>query len=222
MKKQNLKLTTTSTSVQTQLAVCAAALAGTAAGIPSVHAAVVSFTVNAAVPETFAGLYINFATGAVTSVPAGNTGWDFNPYSNAGPFAIWAGGATGIAGGMTTGPGSTTYMTLAPGAVISSASNFSNSLQVATATSGFLTPGTRILGFRFLNEATGITNFGYATITSGSGTGFPLTIQGWSFENTGGAITVVPEPSTSALLAIAALALGAVGVRKWRRQANAA
>jgi hypothetical protein len=224
MKKQNLKLTTTSKSVQTQLTVCAAALAGTAAGIPSADAAVISFTVNASVPQTFAGLYINFATGAITGSPTGNTGWDFNPYSNSGPFAIyWAGGATGIAGGVTTGPGSTTYARLQIGNVVSSASNFSNSLQVTTATSNFLAAGTHILGFRFLNEGTGQTNYGYVTInSSGGGTGFPLTIQGWSFENTGGAITVVPEASTTALLAIAALALGAVGVRKWRRQANAA
>jgi hypothetical protein len=184
---------------------------------------VVSFTINAAVPATFAGLYINFLNGVVTGSPTGNTGWDFNPYSNSGPFAIyWAGGATGIAGGVTTAPGSTTYMDLRPGAVVSSASSFSNALQVGTATSQFLGAGMHILGFRFLNEATGATNYGYLTLTSGGSNGFPLTINSWSFENTGGAITVVPEPSTTALLTIAALALGAVGVRKWRRQAKAA
>jgi uncharacterized protein (TIGR02597 family) len=45
MKTQNLKLTTTSKPVRTQLTVCAAALAGTAAGIQSANAAVVSFTI---------------------------------------------------------------------------------------------------------------------------------------------------------------------------------
>jgi hypothetical protein len=82
----------------------------------------------------------------------------------------------------------------------------------------YTTAGTHILGFRFLNEATGVTNFGYATITTGSGTGFPVTINGWSFENNGGPITVVPEPSTMALLSAAALVLGALGLRQWRRQ----
>ena len=205
-------------SIQSRLGLCAAALAGTAAVLPSADAVVITFNTPASVPQTFAGLYINFLTGAVTPSPTGNTGWDFNPYSNAGPFAIyWAGGAPGIAGGVTTGAGSTTYAALAPGSVISAASNFSNSLQVASATSNFLPAGTRILGFRFLNEATGATNFGYATITSSGGTGFPLTIQGWSFENSGGAITVVPEPSTTAMLTVAALALGALGVRRWRK-----
>lgn len=220
MKTKALSSVMTS-SVQTRLALCAAALTGTAAAIPETEAAVISFSGPFVVPQTFAGLYINFATGAVTAGTA--TGWDFNPYSNSGPFAIyWAGGAAGIAGGVTTGPGSTTYMDLSMGAVISAASNFSNALQVGTATTNFLPAGTHILGFRFANEATGATNYGYVTVTSGGAGGFPLTINGWSYENTGVAITVVPEPTTTtALLSAAAMVLGALGLRKWRR-ANAA
>jgi hypothetical protein len=72
-----------------------------------------------------------------------------------------------------------------------------------------------------VNEASGATNYGYLTLTSSGGSGFPLTIQGWSFENTGGAITVVPEPSTNVLLSVAAIVMGALGVRQWRRQRTA-
>lgn len=214
MKTKSAPLT--ANSIQSRLALCAAALAGTAAAAPPAEAAVISFSGPFVVPQTFQGLYINFATGAVTGAPA--TGWDFNPYSNAGPFAIyWAGGATGTAAGVTTGPGSTTYMDLAIGTVVGPSSNFSNALQVGTATMNLLPPGMHILGFRFVNEGTGATNFGYVTLTSGSPNGFPLTILGWSFENTGAPITVVPEPSAAALLSVAAMVLGALGLRKWRR-----
>ncbi len=210
-----------SSSVHVRLGMCAAALAGTAAALPQqAEAAVISFSGPFSVPATLAGLYINFATGAVT--PGTATGWDFNPYSNGGPFAIyWAGGAGGIAGGVTTGPGSTTYADLAFGTLIGPASNFSNALTITTATANLIPAGTHILGFRFVNEGTGATNYGYATITTGATAGFPLTIQGWSFENTGAAITVVPEPSAAALLSIAGLVLGALGLRQWRRQQTA-
>jgi hypothetical protein len=206
-----------SSSVSVRLGICAAALAGTAAGVPQAQATVVSFSGPFVVPATFQGLYINFATGSVTGAPA--TGWDFNPYSNAGPFAIyWAGGAAGTAGGVTTGPGSTTYADLTVGSVIGSGSNFSNALQVGTATGNLLPLGNHILGFRFVNEATGITNYGYLTLTSGSSNGFPLTILGWSFEDSGAAITVVPEPATVAFLTMGVLAIGAAGLRTWRKR----
>ena len=204
-------------SIQSRLGLCAAALAGTAAAVPTAEAAVVTFNVNASVPMTLNGLYINFVTGTITGAPAGNTGWDFNPYSNSGPFAIyWSSSA--INGGVTTGPGSTTYANLTLGTVVGASSNFSNTPGQGTSPS-FTTAGSHIMGFRFLNEATGATNYGYMTINSGStGDGFPITIQSWSFENSGGSITVVPEPSTTAMLTAAALVLGALGLRKWRRQ----
>jgi len=204
---------------QTRLALCAAALTGTAGGLSTANGDVITFNTPASVPQTFSGLYINFLTGSIT--PAPTAGWDFNPYAlnGSGNFGIyWAGGSTGIAAGVTTGPGSTTYADLAFGSVVGSSQNFSNALGSADGTNpNFRTAGTHILGFRFLNEATGATNYGYATLTTGLGTGFPLTIQSWSFENNGGPITVVPEPSTPALLSVAALALGALGLRQWRR-----
>ena len=115
----------------------------------------------------------------------------------------------------TTGP----YLSLADGAVVSSASTFSASAQ-ATATTAFQSAGTHILGVRFLNEATAAINYGYVTIENGGPGGFPATITGWSFENTGAAITVssVPESSTLLMMSMGALALGAANLRKIRRQ----
>ena len=59
---------------------------------------------------------------------------------------------------------------------------------------------------------------------SNTGTnGQPDTILfGYAWDNTGAKITMgetpTPEPSSPALLALGALALGARGIRKWRRE----
>jgi hypothetical protein len=220
-------MTLNNTTIQKRLGLCAAALAGTAAAVPSANAAIVTFNTPIVVPATLAGVYINLATGVVGSSAAGTTGWDFNPYLVTATTALgfyWAptlaGGLRG--GGVTATSGGTSYSVLTPGAAVSSSSFFSSAIQGTAPNYTTGSTGDKILGFRFVNEATGIMNFGYMVISTTAGNGFPATIRGWSYENTGAAITVVPEPSTTALLTVAGIALGALGVRKWRRQATAA
>lgn len=147
----------------------------------------------------------------------------------------------GVAATSTTGP----YLDLAIGTVVGSGSTFTSAI-LGTTGSPYLMTGTHILGFRFTNAA-GVTNYGYLTmsntaingVTQGpissvdikgalkggdagaapaTPPGFPAMVMSWSFDNTGAPITVVPEPSTVALLTIGALAAGAAGLRRWRRQ----
>ena len=205
--------------VNGRLGLCAAALTGTAAALNSADATIITFNTPLVVPQTFAGVYINLET-AVTGGSAGaNPGWDFNPYLSASGLGFyWSPAANGAAQGVSTGVGSNFFADLAPGTVINASSPFTGAIQGTTA--NFRDTGTSILGFRFTNSS-GVVNFGYAVITTTATNGFPATIQSWSFEDSGGAITVIPEPSTTALLTISALVLGALGLRKWRQQSAA-
>ncbi len=114
------------------------------------------------------------------------------------------------------------YLSLSAGTVINASSLFSAAAGGGGpgSTIAFQGTGTEILGFRFYNEATSSINYGYAVIqTNAAGAGFPANLLSPSYENSGAAITVVPEPSTIALLGT--LAMGAVGIREWRRRRTA-
>lgn len=198
----------------------ALALASTAFAMADASAAVVTVNGPINVPSTFDGLYLNLVTGASGSSGASTPGWDINPYNSGTALSFfWAGTPTASHGGVAgsaTGP----YLDLAPGTMISAASTFTattSSLQ----TTAFQTPGTHTLGFRFFNESTSSINYGYMSLTSGGSNGFPLTINGWSYENSGGAISVavIPEPGTGLMLAAGALAIGALRARRNRREA---
>ena len=204
-------------NVALRLGICAAALAGTAAMTNDAHAVVINFTTPIAVPNTFAGVYINLLTGANAPTTAAVPGWDFGPWGSGNTLTFFFNGtpanSSGGVAGATVGP----FLNLPLGSVISAASTFSASASNLQ-TAAFQSTGTSRLGFRFFNEATSAINYGYLTMQTTGPLGFPATVTGWSFENNGGAITVVPEPASALMLSMGALALGAVGLRRKRRQ----
>jgi hypothetical protein len=208
-------------AVGARLGLCAAALAGAAATVSDARATVVTFTTPIAVPNTVAGVYINFLTGASASSPGAVPGWDFNPWASSNALSFFwnntpANSSGGVAG-TTTGP----YLDLAPGAVVGSLSTFSTSAAPA-ATLAFQSSGTHVLGFRFFNESTAAINYGYLAISTTGPSGFPAVITSWSYENSGGTMgQPIPEPSTSLMLSVGVLALGAASLRRHRRQQRA-
>ena len=203
-------------TVALRLGMCAAALAGTMVMAPA-SAVVVTFSTPTPVPNSFDGIYINLLTGASGVAGSGVAGWDFNPYNSGAGLSFFWNSAPSAAGGVATAATGGTYIDMAPGTTISAASTFT-AIVATAATAAFKTAGTHTLGVRFYNENTAAINYGYVTLTSAGGTGFPLTVTGWTFENSGAAITTpVPEASTTAMFSLGALALGALNLRKLRR-----
>jgi hypothetical protein len=153
-------------------------------------------------------------TGATGSSPALVPGWDFNPWSASNTLTFfWNGTPAGTSGGVAlsaAGP----YIDLPIGAGVGAASTFSTSSGSAQ-TLAFQATGTHMLGLRFFNESTSAINYGVLSMVTTGPDGFPATITGWSFENSGSAFAqVVPEASTAAMLALGILCIGAVGGRR--------
>lgn len=224
MSPRNLRL---SSRVNGRLAAYAT-LAGAALAAPAIPTAdadiIWSGTVNLNVPSTTAGIYLNVVTGLSAITPAGAPGWDLNPWSST-AFNVWANNAAspndGVVNNFPGGTSATLVDNLPIGTIVSGALTFgrSNSSETTGATAFVFNSSNNYIGFRFLNEQTGVINFGWAQFSlAGTAGGQPRTLVSYAYENTGLPIAVgaVPEPSTMALLGV--MAAGALGVRAWRKR----
>ena len=200
------------------LRLAAYAAAGTAvaaaAVAPSAQATVVySGPVSLTVPNNISGIYLNLVTGATGTSGSSVPGYDFNPYGSGGLSFFFTGANAGLS------QNGSSYALLSNFDYVGPLSTFITG-STATTMANFRAGETGgYLGIKFLNEATGATDYGWVQLSTTGTTGFPATITGYAFQNDGTAIFAgaVPEPGTNAALAIGALALGAVGVRRWRQ-----
>jgi hypothetical protein len=117
--------------------------------------------------------------------------------------------------------GSSGFFNLNSGTLISAASPFSSGTLSATSPNPlFFNSLNNYIGFRFQNEAQGNQiQYGWFRISlSGTAASQPRMIVEYAYDDTGAGILAgvldTPEPSTYALLSVAAL--GALGVRAWR------
>lgn len=197
---------------------------------PNAGAAIVySGPININVPTTTSGIYLNVVTGTSATSPGGATGWDLNVWGSSTLF-IWANNGAnpsdGVIQNFTGGSSATLVDNLPFGTQIDGTYSFSptSSIETTGATAFTLNSPTNYVGFRFLNEATGQIDYGWAQISlSATYNGQPRSVVGYAYENSGAAIfvgqTAVPEPTATVLLG--AMAAGAIGVRQWRRRKTA-
>lgn len=160
------------------------------------HAAEVCFNEqNLSIPATTEGLYINFLTGVHAGTEAGAPGFDFDPYASASTTPAddlrfyWGSSATGNAGVASSG---STYAVLFTGSVVGPSNLFTRegfSGNTSAWTGGVI---RGYLGMRFRNEATNAINYGWVQMTTSAPQGFPMTVHGWCFEDTGAAIAIGP------------------------------
>lgn len=187
----------------------AAAVAVGAAMLGAAHQAdagiVWSGIVNINIPSSIDGVYLNVITGQTGS--SAMTGWDLNPYSasNLSFFSPTGGGVVRGLGSSGSLVDNLPYLT-----VIGSGQSFgSGSVETTGATAMNLNSSENLLGFRFVNEATGATHYGWMRIQF-TGTSFsqPRAIVEYAYESTAGASIqagVIPAPGALALVGAAGL-----------------
>jgi hypothetical protein len=201
-----------------QLVLCAT-VASAALTAQTAYADVISvnFSGNpfSTVPYNIDGFYINVVTGATGT--ASFAGYDINPYfSGSGTSAALFRFLTPATGG-TVGAGGIASV-LSAGATVGPASTFASGVINANQA----TPGTNYFGFKFINEATGLTNYGYLTVQQLANPPIAGSVRvlGYAYDNAGLPITVtaVPEPSTALMMLGGALAAGALRLRLRRSE----
>lgn len=192
-----------------------AAVAGAAVAVGSADAAVVwSGIVNINVPSTTSGVYLNIVTGA-TGASSALSGWDLNP---------WSSSALNFFNSTTSGQTQRTDMVgsgsvasnLASGTLISGASTFTNNTGTQTTSGLNLNSSNNLFGFKFWHEGAGAYRYGWVRLSLGTTAGGqPRSIVEYAYEDSGAGIQAGAVPGPAGL---AALALGAIGVRSRRRK----
>jgi len=197
--------------------VLGATVVGVAMAAQTVYADVITVDFSGSpfsvVPFNLDGFYLNVVTGAIGTSGAATAGWDLNPYfsgsTTATPifrfFTPTGGGMVGASGIVAP---------LALGSEVGAASTFITGALNAS------TVGTNYFGFRFTNEATATTNYGYVVVAQAVNPPVAGAVQvlSYSYDNTGAAITVVPEPSTWLMMLGGLAAVGLMRRRLADRQ----
>lgn len=144
------------------------------------------------VPNTTAGIYVNFVTGASGVTSTGTPGWDFNPYGSSNTLRFFS--STGAANTTRYVGTGTTADLLASGTMIDATSVLATA-GVNPPAAGFLAGVTNgYVGVAFKNEVTTITNFGWASLTTTGPQGLPATVTQYCFQNDGTGIMAGTTP----------------------------
>jgi len=173
---------------------------------------------NINIPTTTSGVYLNVVSGVNATAPAGAPGWDINPWGSGSFFLYGSGTGNGFVNNFAGGTG-TGVDNLPLGTVVDGSLGYLNNSTETTGPTAFvLNSSANYGGFRFVDEVTGGTRYGWAQFSlSTSPTAQPRTIVAYAYEDSGAGIAVgatggtTPEPASLGLLA-----LGAVGLLRRR------
>lgn len=152
-------------------------------------------TAELSVPATSEGLYINLVTGLSGATEASVPGFDFDPYAAAstdpsGQLKFYWGPASNNGAGVASV--GDTYAVLAGGQEIGPTSVFTRAAFTGN-TNAWQAGVTGYLGTRFRIEPSNEIRYGWLKLTTTAPLGFPLTVHGWCYEDSGAAILTPTE-----------------------------
>lgn len=164
---------------------------------------------NINIPSNVDGVYLNVITGQSAATGTGAPGWDVNPYGGTN-LQFFANTGGGYVRGL--GSSATLVDNLAFNTVIGASQSFGSGtggVETTGATAFNVNSSQNLVGFRFVNEATGSTHYGWMRIQLWSGPGIqPRSIVEYAYETVAGASInagVIPAPGAIALLGLAGL-----------------
>ena len=164
------------------------AMAAATVGSSQAFAAVICASTPINLPATINGIYINFVTGA--SSTSAVAGWDFNTWATGGNLAFFGSNA---AANTTAYVGAATQVSLLAGGTMIDASS-TTVTGVANAAAFLVGVTNGYVGVVFRNEGTAVTNYGWASLTTTAGTGFPATLNEYCYQNDGTGIMAGTTP----------------------------
>lgn len=178
------RMTRVARSIRSALGLSAGAFV--LAGAPvSALAAIVCDNPSIAVPQNIDGVYINLVTGLTGTSGSAVPGWDFDPYASSSNTLLSFYAATG-AGYVSSGG---VISALGAGTTVGASSTYLAGVQSSETAMGTYragVTGATYLGFRFVES--GNTYYGWLDVTTAAPNGFPMTLNGYCYEDSGASI----------------------------------
>lgn len=172
--------------------------------------------ININIPSSSEGVFLNVVSGQLGTSGASAAGWDVNPYSGDGLQLL-----APVGGGYVAGLGSDASLidNLPFNTVVGAGQSFSSgvgSIESAGSTRFNFSSSQNLVGFRFINESTGLTHYGWMRLQLWSGPGLqPRAIVEYAYETEAGAginAGLIPAPGAAVLAGMA----GLLGARRRR------
>ena len=154
------------------------------------------------VPATSEGVYLNLITGTWGVRESDVPGFDIDIYAavNTNPTGqlkfYWGPASNGGAGVVSSG---VSYAVLGSNVTIGADSAFTREGFTGD-TSVWMAGTSGYLGMRFRDESSASIVYGWLGLTTTAALGFPATIEGWCYEDSGASI-VTPDPRPDAIFA---------------------